>query len=116
MFAKYYGANTTWIPVTANSGNGNDPFVADVVRKQTGFFFEGGDQMRLANALRPEGKDTLVLQAVKEVLRNGGMVGGLSAGTACQVRNINSPSFRLSITSVYKCLNGYSTGRWSDDN
>jgi len=95
MFAKYYGANTTWIPVTANSGNGNDPFIADVVRKQTGFFFEGGDQMRIANALRPEGKDTLVLQAVKEVLRNGGMVGGLSAGTACQVRT-KSLSFSLS--------------------
>ena len=100
MFAKYYGANTTWIPVTANSGNGNDPFIADVVRKQTGFFFEGGDQMRIANALRPEGKDTLVLQAVKEVLRNGGMVGGLSAGTACQVRT-KSLSFSLSIAFMY---------------
>lgn len=68
MFAKYYGANTTWIPVTANSGNANDPFIADVVRKQTGFFFEGGDQMRITNALRPDGKDTLVLLGIYSIV------------------------------------------------
>lgn len=38
--------------------------------------------MRIVNALRLEGKETLVLQAVKDVkemLQSGGMVGGLSA-------------------------------------
>ena len=86
MFTRVYGAaSATYIPVTETSNNGNDPAVADLVRQQTGFFFGGGDQERVIAALRPNGRDTLVLQATKEVFNAGGVVGGSSAGTSCQV-------------------------------
>ncbi len=86
MFVNVYGAaSATWIPVTETSNNGNDPALAALVGEQTGLFFGGGDQLRIITALRPNGKDTAVLTAIKEVLRGGGVVGGTSAGTACQV-------------------------------
>ena len=85
MFVRVYGAaSATFIPVTETSNNGNDPAVADLVREQTGLFFGGGDQLRIIKALRPNGRDSLVLTAIKDVLRAGGVVGGTSAGTACQ--------------------------------
>lgn len=86
MFVRVYGAaSATYIPVTETSSNGDDPTVADLVKQQTGFFFGGGDQLRILKALRPNGRETLVLNAVKEMLTAGAVVGGTSAGTACQV-------------------------------
>ena len=86
MFTRVYGAaSATFIPVTETSNNADDPEIADLVRQQTGFFFGGGDQERVTNALRPNGRDTLVLQATKEVFNAGGVVGGSSAGTSCHV-------------------------------
>ena len=86
MFVRVYGAaSATYIPVTQFSNNANDPAVVELVNQQTGFFFGGGDQLRIKKALRPNGRDTLVLTAVKNVLAGGGVVGGTSAGTACQV-------------------------------
>lgn len=86
MFVRVYGAaSATFIPVTQLSNNANDADVVDLVNQQTGFFFGGGDQLRITKALRPNGRDTLVLTAVKNVLAAGGVVGGTSAGTACQV-------------------------------
>lgn len=86
MFVRVYGAaSATFIPVTALSNNANDPAVVDLVNQQTGFFFGGGDQLRITKALRPNGIDSPVLTAVKNVLAAGGVVGGTSAGTACQV-------------------------------
>lgn len=86
MFVNVYGAaSATYIPVTETSNNADDPALADMVAQQTGIFFGGGDQLRVTNALRPNGYDSLVLSAVKTVLRSGAVVGGTSAGTACQV-------------------------------
>jgi cyanophycinase len=86
MFVNVYGAaSATYIPVTETSNNGDDPSVAELARQQTGFFFGGGDQLRILTALRPNGRDTLVLTAVKDMLKAGAVVGGTSAGTACQV-------------------------------
>ena len=86
MFVNVYGAaSATFIPVTENSNNADDPAVADLARQQTGFFFGGGDQLRILTALRPNGRDTLVLTALRDKLKAGAMIGGSSAGTACQV-------------------------------
>lgn len=86
MLVNVYGAaSATYIPVTETSNNANDPALVDMVNQQTGFFFGGGDQLRILNGLRPSGNDTLVLLAVKEQLKSGAMIGGTSAGTAALV-------------------------------
>ena len=63
--------------------NGNDPRVAELVRKCSAVWFSGGDQLRTMKALqRPDGSRTLVLDAVWDVYRSGGVIGGTSAGAA----------------------------------
>jgi cyanophycinase len=84
----YGAASATYIPITETSNNADDPALADVVRQQTGFFFGGGDQSRILAALRPAGRETLVLAAVTEMLKAGASVSGTSAGAACLVTNI----------------------------
>jgi cyanophycinase len=62
---------------------GNDPEIAGMVRKCSAVWFTGGDQMRVTKALfKPDGQLTPVLEAVWEVYRNGGVIGGTSAGAA----------------------------------
>jgi cyanophycinase len=56
------------------------PEYARVIREATGVFFSGGDQSRIAARI----VDTPILDAVREVKARGGVVGGTSAGTACQ--------------------------------
>jgi len=63
--------------------NGNDIQLAGTVRKCSGVWFTGGDQMRVTKALyRPDGSRTPVLEAVWEVYERGGVIGGTSAGAA----------------------------------
>jgi len=63
--------------------NGNDLMLAEIVRKSTCVWFSGGDQVRTMKTLvKPEGSKTPVLEAVWEVFRSGGVVGGTSAGAA----------------------------------
>jgi len=63
--------------------NGNDPRLAELVRKCSAVWFSGGDQLRIMKALvRPDGSHTPVLEAVWDVFRSGGVVGGTSAGAA----------------------------------
>jgi cyanophycinase len=63
--------------------NGNDPKLAEIVRKCTAVWFTGGDQLRTTKALvRTDGSKTHVLEAVWEVYRLGGVIGGTSAGAA----------------------------------
>ncbi len=65
------------------SNNGNDPKLAEQVRKSSCVWFSGGDQARTMKALlRPDGTKTPVLEAVWEVFKSGGVVGGTSAGAA----------------------------------
>ena len=47
-----------------------------------GFFFTGGDQSRIVELFRPEGRDTPVAAALRQVLAEGGVVAGTSAGAA----------------------------------
>ncbi len=53
---------------------------ADAIRGATGVFFTGGDQRRIASRI----VGTPVHAALRDMHRRGGVVGGTSAGTACQ--------------------------------
>lgn len=50
------------------------------VKRARGIFFSGGDQRRIIEAL----EDTPVLEAIHARWREGAVIGGTSAGTACQ--------------------------------
>ena len=86
-FINAYGVNATYINITTTSGNANDAALAALVGQMTGIFIVGGEQLRLTCTYTPGGVDTLVMAAVRQVLRNGGMVAGTSAGTGCQVQS-----------------------------
>ncbi|XP_018019128.1 cyanophycinase [Hyalella azteca] len=85
MFLAYGAASVDYIPITERSHNANDAAVADLVASQTGLFMGGGDQARiLAGWVNADGSDTASLSALRGVLAAGGIVGGTSAGAACQ--------------------------------
>lgn len=68
---------STWL------NNGSDLKLADIVRKSSCIWFSGGDQLRTMKTLhKADGSKTPVLEAVWEVFRSGGVVGGTSAGAA----------------------------------
>jgi cyanophycinase len=68
---------STWL------NNGSDQKLADIVRKSSCVWFSGGDQLRTMKTLhKADGSKTPVLEAVWEVFRSGGVVGGTSAGAA----------------------------------
>ncbi|MCX6278278.1 MAG: cyanophycinase [Bacteroidetes bacterium] len=63
--------------------NGNDSSLARIVRSCSAVWFTGGDQSRtMKTLLMPDGRKTAVLEAVWDVFRLGGAVGGTSAGAA----------------------------------
>jgi cyanophycinase len=75
--------STTGVNESEWGNNGNDRGMAALVRSCSAVWFTGGDQMRITKALyRPDGSKTPVLEAVWEVYRSGGVIGGTSAGAA----------------------------------
>jgi cyanophycinase len=63
--------------------NANDPLLAEKVRQCSGVWFTGGDQMQITKAPYTSGGErTPVLQAVWDVFKGGGVIGGTSAGAA----------------------------------
>lgn len=52
----------------------------EVIRTAKGIWFSGGDQSRITERIL----GTPAHEALREMLANGGVVGGTSAGTACQ--------------------------------
>ncbi|NPV44292.1 MAG: cyanophycinase [Firmicutes bacterium] len=65
------------------AANGSNPEVAEKIRGCTGIWFVGGDQTRITKTLLNEdGSNTIALDAIWEVYKNGGVVGGTSAGAA----------------------------------
>ncbi|MFN7967031.1 MAG: cyanophycinase [Acidobacteriota bacterium] len=59
-----------------------DPEFVQVLRSCGGFFFTGGDQSRIVDILLPGGEVTPALAAIREVLAEGGVMSGSSAGAA----------------------------------
>jgi cyanophycinase len=63
--------------------NGQNPEVAKMVEDLTGIWFVGGDQLRITEVLLTEtGENTLVLDAIWSIYKEGAVVGGSSAGAA----------------------------------
>jgi cyanophycinase len=84
-----YGADAFFIPVAVKLAGtdylaaADDPALADLVRSAGGAYFAGGDQGRITRALRrPDGSNSLVLDALWELYRGGGVIAGSSAGAA----------------------------------
>jgi cyanophycinase len=82
LFMREYGcANVSVADVTTNDDAENDE-LAQRVQAADGIFFSGGDQRRITSAL----VGTAVGKAVRAAFDRGAVVGGTSAGTACQSR------------------------------
>lgn len=65
----------------AVTGDDFDSF--EFMNNITGIWFTGGDQIRIIRALlRKDGTKTKLLYKIKEILDNGGVIGGSSAGAA----------------------------------
>ncbi|MFZ6647990.1 cyanophycinase [Undibacterium sp. TJN25] len=84
-----YGACAFMVPVAVKLEGcdcrtaADDPAIAEQVRTADGVYFVGGDQGRITQALlRPDGSRSLVLDAVWELYRKGGVIAGNSAGAA----------------------------------
>jgi cyanophycinase len=77
-----YGARAEPLPLE-RAADADDPALAARVRAARGVFLSGGDQSRLTAVLRRDGQGrTAVLQALHDVLAQGGVVAGTSAGAA----------------------------------
>ena len=64
-----------------------DPKIVAQIKSSHGVFFSGGQQARIMQALRTaNGERSPVLEAIWHVFRNGGVVGGSSAGAAAMSR------------------------------
>jgi cyanophycinase len=80
LFAKNLGArNVKVLPIKTKKDARRADYVA-TAGKAGGIFFAGGDQRRILDAL----ENTPVLEAIRERFRDGAVIGGTSAGTACQ--------------------------------
>lgn len=63
--------------------NVNKQETADAINKCTGIWFIGGDQTRITKSLyNADGSNTLSLDAIWNIYRNGAVIGGSSAGAA----------------------------------
>jgi cyanophycinase len=62
--------------------NASDKKLAAQVQQATAVWFLGGDQNHLVDSLKPEGKNSPVLDAIWQLYQQGGLVGGTSAGAA----------------------------------
>ncbi|XP_070566911.1 cyanophycinase-like [Ptychodera flava] len=67
----------------------SDPDVVNNIHQQTGFFFGGGDQSRVTESWFLSGRvESPALIALKERYAAGAVIGGTSAGTACQSSSV----------------------------
>ena len=65
-----------------------DPAWIAKLQSAQAVFFSGGNQARLIDTLRPDGKDSPLLEAVQALFAKGGVVAGESAGAAVMSREI----------------------------
>jgi cyanophycinase len=80
LFMKDYGSTDVVVLPIKTPEDANKPELVAASKRARGIFFGGGDQVRIIKALA----GTPVLAALREAYRNGAVVGGTSAGLACQ--------------------------------
>jgi cyanophycinase len=80
LFKETYGCANVVALEIKNKADAMRTDYAELARKAGGVFFGGGDQIRITNALL----DTPVGAAIAEAFNRGAVIGGTSAGTACQ--------------------------------
>lgn len=80
LFMKDYGSTDVVVLPIKTKEDASKPELVAASKRARGIFFGGGDQVRIINALA----GTPVLDALREAHRKGAVVGGTSAGLACQ--------------------------------
>ena len=91
------------------SGNAWEASLVEGLGEPAGFWFTGGDQMRIVQALRrPDGRESPLLELVRQRLADGAVVGGTSAGAAVMSRRMiaGGDSFRALLEPL---AGGYSS-------
>ncbi len=80
LFREEYGCSDVVALEIKSRADAMRPDYAALAARARGIFFGGGDQIRITNALL----DTPVGRAIADAFAGGAVVGGTSAGTACQ--------------------------------
>jgi cyanophycinase len=88
-----YGADAFVVPIAIENFTVDvreavrDPEIVAQIKAAHGVFFSGGQQARIIDALHTaDGGQTLALKAIWHIYREGGVVGGTSAGAAAMSR------------------------------
>lgn len=85
---RRFGAQVAVLPVAPKlvgedmAARRDDPALLAQVADAQGVFFTGGAQELIVDSLRPGGRDSELLRAVRRVFARGGVVAGTSAGAA----------------------------------
>ncbi|MCA1732239.1 MAG: cyanophycinase [Acidobacteria bacterium] len=82
LFKKELGSTDVVVLPIKEKADAERPEHVAAAARARGVFFAGGDQSRVTKALL----GTPVLDAIRAAFRDGAVVGGTSAGTACQSR------------------------------
>jgi cyanophycinase len=80
LFTDEYGCSNVWWADVHDRQDADDADLAERIAAADGIFFSGGDQRRITESLL----GTPVGLAVNAAFGRGAVVGGTSAGTACQ--------------------------------
>lgn len=103
-FAKELGCSNAVVLEIWNKADARRADYVDLAKRARGIFFGGGDQARILNALEA----TPVLDAIRTAHLGGAVVGGTSAGTACQSKIMitGEGDFNLIQTRAVETWNG----------
>ena len=80
LFRDEYGCTNVEVLDITTRDDATRPDYAEIAANARGIFFGGGDQNRITRALL----DTPVGTAIADAFARGAVIGGTSAGTACQ--------------------------------
>ena len=80
LFRDEYGCTNVEVLDIKTRDDASRPDYAEIAANARGIFFGGGDQNRITRALL----DTPVGTAIADAFARGAVIGGTSAGTACQ--------------------------------